>query len=599
MAHMTDKGQTSMSWQKGDVIGSYVIEQKVGRGGMATVYRARHQHLHREVALKVMHSALVIDTQFVDRFVREARIIGGLDHSHIVPLYDYAEHDGHPYLVMRYIEGQTLKQRYLKHGALSLDQIIAILDDLARALDYAHEKGVLHRDVKPSNIIIDSEGKTSMTDFGLARLLQTGETTMSAGMILGTPNYISPEQGSDDGEVTTRSDIYALGVVLYEMVVGRLPFESKTPYATIHKHIYEPPPLPSELNPEVPAQVEMVLLKALEKDPDDRYQTAGTLADAFRDAVKQSGLTALNPDRSSAMLTRELPSIARTEAASASAVSKPKRSTPPDNSLLLLMEGEESWANLPREEIAQRRLQKRRGMLFGFVGHLLPYIGVNTAIILSDIAENDVSAGTFITLFAWGAGLAAHAISTYFFSAPQVNRLYSGFYADMAEEYGNDWRTLLPQPTVQQAWRRAQQRYYERMGFRIHAAVFTFINLMLWVIWSDDLFEGGQLDFPWPVFVFVPWLLGLVAHGLFGSGQQRTSNKNDASIQAELAMMQGDATPSTPGKRKNQVVEVARPHGNGVRLTEDGELTDSMVTEFEAETGADGKLDDDPRRARR
>ncbi|MEM6284036.1 MAG: serine/threonine-protein kinase, partial [Chloroflexota bacterium] len=270
-----------MAWQAGETIGSYTIEGELGTGGMATVYRARHVRLARDVALKLMHQAFVTDDNFIARFEREAQIVARLEHANIVPVYDFDDIEGQPYIAMKYIEGRTLKDTFAQ-VAPTLDEIVNIVDAVAAALTYAHAQGVLHRDVKPSNVIIDQTGHIYLTDFGLARAAQSGESTLSAGMIIGTPNYVAPEQASDDAEVSERSDVYSFGVMLYEMMTGRVPFTGKTPYATIHKHIYEPPPLPSEINPEVPTQVEMVLLKALEKAPDDRYQTPGELAEAFK-----------------------------------------------------------------------------------------------------------------------------------------------------------------------------------------------------------------------------------------------------------------------------------------------------------------------------
>lgn len=269
----------------GENIGPYRIIEKLGQGGMATVYKAYHAALDRYVAVKVMHPAFKEDPGFAERFRREARIVAKLDHPHIVPVYDFSEHEGTPYLVMRYIEGKTLKAR-LQEGPLSNEEILHIIKLAAEALSYAHREGVLHRDIKPSNIILTPGGGVFLTDFGLARIAQNGESTLSQDMMVGTPQYISPEQAMGE-ELDARTDIYSLGVVLFEMVTGRVPFTSDTPYSIIHDHIYSPLPLPSKINPEVSSEVERVILKAMAKDKEDRYQDATELAAALEKALAE------------------------------------------------------------------------------------------------------------------------------------------------------------------------------------------------------------------------------------------------------------------------------------------------------------------------
>jgi serine/threonine protein kinase len=288
-----------MALQEGQTLGPYQITAQLGQGGMATVYKAYHSKLDRYVAIKVMHPAFKDDGNFLARFEREAQIVAKLEHPHIVPVYDYSETDGQPYLVMKFIEGRTLK-RILSGGPPTLEQILNILTPIAGALTYAHKQGVLHRDIKPSNIVMDNNGVPYLTDFGLARIAQAGESTMSADMILGTPQYISPEQARGERNLDSRTDLYSLGVILYEMVVGRVPFNADTPYAIVHDHIYSDLPKPSLLNPDIPPAVEAMLIKALSKNPADRYNTANEMIDAFRRAVAESGLTALDPERNKA-----------------------------------------------------------------------------------------------------------------------------------------------------------------------------------------------------------------------------------------------------------------------------------------------------------
>ena len=281
--------------QSGQLIGQYQIVEPLGQGAMAAVYKAYHPRLNRYVAIKMIHKAHMGEHSSISRFEREAQIVAALEHPNIVPVYDFAEHDGQPYLVMKLIEGCTLKE-LLRDGPLELTDIIRLLPPLADALDYAHAQGVLHRDIKPSNIILDLRETPYLTDFGLARLVASGESTMSKDMLLGTPNYISPEQAKGDQELDKRTDLYSFGCVLYELLVGKVPYSSGTPMSIIHDHIYEPLPLPSTVNPQIPRQLEAVLLRALAKDPDDRYQSATSMVAALREAINVSKLNKMSTE---------------------------------------------------------------------------------------------------------------------------------------------------------------------------------------------------------------------------------------------------------------------------------------------------------------
>jgi tRNA A-37 threonylcarbamoyl transferase component Bud32 len=273
-----------MTFATGENVGPYRVIEQLGQGGMATVYKAYHAALDRYVALKVLHPAFLQDPNFTRRFEREAKAVARLEHPNIVPVYDFAEHAGQPYLVMKYIEGDTLKAR-LRTGAMSKEEGLRIVEAAGAALSYAHKRGVLHRDIKPSNILLTSDGQVYLADFGLARMAETGESTLSADVMLGTPQYISPEQARGEKDLDVGTDIYSFGVVLYEMVVGRVPFNADTPFSIIHDHIYKPLPLPSSINPRVPPEVERVLLKALAKERGDRFPSVEAMVDAFRKAV--------------------------------------------------------------------------------------------------------------------------------------------------------------------------------------------------------------------------------------------------------------------------------------------------------------------------
>ncbi len=558
-----------MTWRVGDVVGGYRIESLLGIGGFGAVYLATHVRLGRQVAIKALHANHITNEEFLARFEREARIVAALEHPNITPVYDFDEVNNSPYLVSKYIEGETLKER-MRHAGPTPAEIIDMMDAIASALDYAHEQGVLHRDVKANNVMLDTDGTPYLMDFGLARIMASGDSSLSVNMIIGTPNYMAPELVVGDGPQTASADIYSLGVMLYEMVVGRVPFEGETAYATLHKQVNEAPPLPSDLNPEVPVQVEQVLLRALEKDPAQRYATASELAAAFKTAVQQSGLEALSPERSSVFATR-------TQPPSATAIvpqpGKPKRELADSSDVMLLLDGEESYGNLPQTEIVRRRLAKRQGEMFGFVMHALAYIVVNTIIISSSAADGDFGPNAFITAFAWGAGLAAHGVHFALQTKRSIQRLYRRFNAFMQDAYSPDWRAVVAPAEIDAQWHRAKKRAQEWEGFWAHAAVYAMINIMFWVIWSDDVAETGQIEFMWPLIVNLAWGVGLVSHGLvtrYGKG----SRASDAGIDAELAMMQNLG--SSQVKRKHLERE-------SVRLTEDGEFTESMVTELEDE----------------
>ncbi len=283
-----------MTMNVGENVGAYRIVEQLGQGGMATVFKAYHAALDRYVAIKVMHPAFKEDPTFLARFQREARVVAKLEHPNVVPVYDYAEHNGAPYLVMKFVEGETLKAK-LARGPISLAEAVKLIDAVGAGLDYAHRQGILHRDIKPSNVMLASDGNTYLADFGLARIAQAGESTLSSDSLLGTPHYMSPEQAKGVKELDAGTDIYSLGVVMYELVVGRLPYSADTPFAIIHDHIYTPLPMPHVVNPNVPEPIERVLLKALAKERADRYPDVAALAAAFRDAAAGAApsLTAL------------------------------------------------------------------------------------------------------------------------------------------------------------------------------------------------------------------------------------------------------------------------------------------------------------------
>ena len=262
--------------------GRYELTHLVARGGMAQVYRAMDLQLDRPVALKVLFPELSVDRTFVERFRREAQAAANLSHPNIVPVFDWGEDDGSYFIVMEYIDGRPLSAVLRDPQPLAPRQIATIGAGVAAALAFAHRHGVVHRDVKPGNVLITPEGDVKVTDFGIARAVNTEESLTQTGAVMGTAAYFSPEQAEGKG-VDSRSDIYSLGVVLYEMSVGKPPFTGDSPVAVASKHVRDTPVLPRAANPAVPAALEAVIMKAMAKDPDDRYRSAEELrADLLR-----------------------------------------------------------------------------------------------------------------------------------------------------------------------------------------------------------------------------------------------------------------------------------------------------------------------------
>lgn len=259
----------------GRVLGGCRIVSILGKGGMAVVYKAYQESVGRFVAIKVLSPALANDPRFVERFRREALAVARLRHPNIIQVFDAGREGGHHYIIMELVEGGTLGDR-MRQGLLSPALAAAILSPVADALDHAHRAGIIHRDIKPSNILFTKEGQPVLSDFGIARALQTSQLT-TTGVFIGTPEYVSPE--SVEGQsLDARSDVYSLGVVLYQMLTGRVPFSARTPTAVLYGHVYKTPPSPRSLNPGINLALEQAVLTALAKNPRDRYSSAGELA---------------------------------------------------------------------------------------------------------------------------------------------------------------------------------------------------------------------------------------------------------------------------------------------------------------------------------
>src|SRR5579859_6869760 len=266
-----------------DVLGErYQIQDPIGRGGMATIYRGRDLRTDRIVAIKILREVYSTDPKFVTRFQREAKAASSLQHPNIVQVYDYGQSDGNYFIVMEYIEGTDLRRYLRSRGMLAVDRVIIIAHDIALGLGAAHRRQIVHRDVKPQNVLVGRDGSIKLTDFGIASVYKdiNDERLTTTGMTLGTVQYYAPEQAQ--GEIVSpAADVYALGIVMYEMLTGRPPFDGDTPVAVAMQHIQDVPTPPSELNPTIPPALEEIILRCLEKAPEMRYRNGSSLARAL------------------------------------------------------------------------------------------------------------------------------------------------------------------------------------------------------------------------------------------------------------------------------------------------------------------------------
>ena len=283
----------------GGRLGRYQVIEEIGRGGMATVFRALDPSLKRDVAIKVLPSYMSEDPSFVDRFSHEAQAVAGLVHPNIIRVYDFGEDKGFSFIVMEYVAGGTLVDRLDR--PLEVSEAVRFIGPLGAALQYAHGQRVVHRDIKPSNVLLDQAGRPILADFGLARMLEGSAYLTQAGEVLGTAEYMAPEQALGR-QADQRSDLYALGIVTYQMVVGHTPFKADTPSATLMAHIHQPVPFPDDLDPVVPG-LAPVLMRALAKEPDDRYETPLELTHALESVLNDSpvALAESSPPSDSAM----------------------------------------------------------------------------------------------------------------------------------------------------------------------------------------------------------------------------------------------------------------------------------------------------------
>ncbi|MBZ0310267.1 MAG: serine/threonine protein kinase [Anaerolineae bacterium] len=279
----------------GKQLDHYRLEMLLGHGGIARVYRAWDTKLKRHVALKVMDTPLRQNTDTTQRFYREAQTIASLKHPNIIGVHAFGESDGVLYMVMPSVEGADLSKMLAKKKPLAPQEVLRIIREVCSALDYAHARGVIHRDVKPSNILLDKDGRAILSDFGLVLLTEAG----TRGEIFGSPHYIAPEQAVSSAKAVPQSDLYSVGIILYEMFTGRLPFDSDEPIEVALKHLQETIPPPRQVRPDIPPALEAVIMKALSKEIKNRYQTGAALVEALQAALKENSdafpLTAARP----------------------------------------------------------------------------------------------------------------------------------------------------------------------------------------------------------------------------------------------------------------------------------------------------------------
>jgi serine/threonine protein kinase len=266
-----------MKGLEGTKFGRYELQHRIAQGTISEVFLGYDCRVRRQVAIKVLYGS---DESFVRRFEREALALGALSHDHILPLYDFGEQLPWYYLVMPFVEGGTLRDYLYTRGRLTLDEAGNLLEQVASALQYAHNHGVIHRDVKPSNILLRLDGHAYLVDFGLAKADAAAHLQSGIGIGIGTPEYMAPEQS--DGINDHRSDIYSLGIILYQMLTGHTPFTGDSPVAVMLKHLQLPPPRPSHINADIPHDIEELVLKALAKKPEERYQDAKEFSNAYK-----------------------------------------------------------------------------------------------------------------------------------------------------------------------------------------------------------------------------------------------------------------------------------------------------------------------------
>ena len=383
----------------GKQIGQFKVLEEIGRGGMATVYRATQQSINRDVALKVLPRTFLHDPGFFERFEREVEVIAHLEHPHIVPIYDYGELDGMPYIAMRFLSGGTLR-RLIRGGTTHLRDLARPISQVAQALDHAHQEGIIHRDLKPGNVLLDKGNNAYLSDFGIARVLNS-DLTGSA--IIGTPSYMSPEQANGD-PLDGRSDVYSLGIVVFELITGTEPFQANTPIAMLLKQINERVPSLTAYRDNIPEAVDRVIAKATEKNPADRYGSPGEMAAAFEAAVRGLPEDAQLPDRVS---DDDMPTTAAMPASDNQPTVTPphiptigtRPNTPPETQAATPQLDGSATKYVTSQSFEEAQTQKRRVPVWGYMVALLALVGVVGAVVIS-LSPGEIPAAAAVPQYA-------------------------------------------------------------------------------------------------------------------------------------------------------------------------------------------------------
>lgn len=406
---------------EGQTLGKYRVLDQLGRGGMAQVYRAYHPQLDRYAAIKVLRSDLVEEEDFLARFRREAQAVAALRHPNIIQVFDFDIQGDVYFMVMELLEGDTLKARLndyrLRGERMPLGEIARVLLDVLEGLAYAHGEGMIHRDIKPANIMLTKRGQAVIADFGIAQIVGSTRHTVS-GALMGTLNYMAPEQGLE-GHSDACSDIYSLGIVFYEMLTARTPFDADTPLAVLMKHLNDPLPLPRKLDASIPEPFERVLLKALAKRPEERYQSAKEMAQALRQAIEEASIEL--PERISLPLSFRTPEAPSESVAVLSGTAREKitdagfAKDDTNASVSRLASAERAAAQArPAAEPAKESLLAGRPAWLAILGTLGLLFGCNMmAIMISGLLGHDFfSHGWPVEVFLAGLVLCAIMVTT-------------------------------------------------------------------------------------------------------------------------------------------------------------------------------------------